>query len=70
MGFEPSGFIVSEAREKEEVDGLTVFSFSDIKYDLKHCGIIITVVAEKVKKEILANLSRVDIGEKILWHQQ
>lgn len=70
MGFEPDGFIVSKVKNHVAVDGLKVYSFSDVSEDLKNCGVIITVVAEQAKKEILTNLSRVEVGEKILWHQQ
>ncbi len=70
VGFEPDGFIVSKRYEKNCVDGLPVYIYSDIKHRLKNSGVIITVVPDENKKEIFVNLLEVEIGETIIWHQQ
>ena len=70
LGFEPVGFIVSGTNKNKCVDGLPVYNFLEVKRDLKNSCVIITVVKDEFKTEILRNVSTEEIGKIIIWHQQ
>lgn len=64
------GFIVSGTNKNKCVDGLPVYNFLEVKRDLKNSCVIITVVKDEFKTEILRNVSTEEIGKIIIWHQQ
>lgn len=67
-GLKPDGFIVSHVNGKVDLDGLKIYSLSEVPLS-DDCGVIVTVINDDARQEIYEELAKYPNIECINWHE-